>query len=443
MKHYSIHAFTALIMAFFALPTYAQEPIQWNLKQCIDYAIENNLSLKKADNQIQQDKLNKQTKQWSRLPSVDANASQGWNWGRSPSPIDNRYSNVRSANTNFGLSTNLPLFTGLELPNQYALSKIQLKASLADLAKAKEDLSIQVTNSYIQVLFNQEICEVARHQVELSQEQLDMGRAKYELGKLSYAELTELESRLKQDEMQYVETRNNYQLALLDLSQLLELPTPDNFRILPLDEHVYQQKLSPPDQIYVQALQDKPVILAAQLRSEGAKKNIRLAQSGFMPKLSFNASISSGYYSVQGRDAEGFRHQLSNNLSKYVGFSLSIPIFNRMNTINQVRSAKIDFNNQRIQLEEQKKGLYKEIQQAWYSATAAQTKFDASSVALDANRQSFELIKEKYELGKANNLEFNEAKLSLMKAESDLIQAKYNYLLRTKILNFYKGEPIE
>ncbi|MGL5262657.1 MAG: TolC family protein, partial [Bacteroides sp.] len=274
-------------------------------------------------------------------------------------------------------------------------------------------------------------------------EQLDMGRAKYELGKLSYAELTELESRLKQDEMQYVETRNNYQLALLDLSQLLELPTPDNFRILPLDEHVYQQKLSPPDQIYVPALQDKPVILAAQLRSEGAKKNIRLAQSGFMPKLSFNASISSGYYSVQGRDAEGFRHQLSNNLSKYVGFSLSIPIFNRMNTINQVRSAKIDFNNQRIQLEEQKKGLYKEIQQAWYNATAAQTKFDASSVALDANRQSFELIKEKYELGKANNLEFNEAKLSLMKAESDLIQAKYNYLLRTKILNFYKGEPIE
>ncbi|MGL5261250.1 MAG: TolC family protein, partial [Bacteroides sp.] len=156
MKHYAIHAFTALIIASLALPIYAQEPIHWNLKQCIDYAIENNLSLKKADNQIQQDKLNKQTKQWSRLPSVDANASQGWNWGRSPSPIDNRYSNVRSANTNFGLSTNLPLFTGLELPNQYALSKIQLKASLADLAKAKEDLSIQVTNSYIQVLFNQE-----------------------------------------------------------------------------------------------------------------------------------------------------------------------------------------------------------------------------------------------------------------------------------------------
>lgn len=443
MKLYKLKYTTIVALLLLSWSAQAQEVTRWNLKQCIDYAIANNLTIKQAGNQVQQEKLTKETNKWSRLPSVDGSVSQGWNWGRSPSPIDNSYTDIRTANTSFGLSTNVPLFTGLQIPNQYALSKLNLKASMADLEKAKEDLSINVTSRYIQVLFTYEIREVAKHQVELSREQLDTGQAKFDLGKISNAELAELQSRLKQDEMQYVETNNNYKLALLDLSQLLELPTPDNFEISPIAGDLRFYQLTPPDEIYQSAILYKPGIQAAQLRTQGAQKSIRLAQSGFMPKLSFSASLGSGYYSVQGRESDGFRHQLSNNLSKFVGFSLSIPIFNRMNTINQVRSAKVSFNTQLIQLEEQKKVLYKEIQQAWYSATAAQSKYEASIVALDANHESFSLMKEKYELGKANNIEFNEAKLNLMKAESDLIQAKYDYLFRTKVLNFYKGIPIE
>ncbi|HJD92587.1 TolC family protein [Bacteroides coprosuis] len=434
-----------IIAAFLFLftATFAQEPISWNLKECIDYAIENNLTIKQADNAIEENKLTKETNKWARLPNLNGNVSQGWNWGRSASPVDNSYTDIKTSNANFGLSTSVPLFTGLEIPNQYALAKLNLKAAIADLKKAKEDLSINVTSKYIQVLFNQEITKVAENQITLSQEQLDRGTEQYNLGKLSKAELAELKSRLKQDEMQFVEAQNNYKIALLDLTQLLELPSPDFFGIQPLDGDLGFDNLTAPTEIYESALLFKPQIEAAQLRSESAKRSIKLAQSGFMPKLSFSANIGSGYFTIQGQDSEAFRRQLSNNLNKYVGFSLSVPIFNRFATRNQVRAAKLSLNNQLIQLEDQKKTLYKEIQQAWYSATAAEAKFQASKSAQEANNESFTLMKEKYEVGKANNIEFNEAKINLMKAESDLIQAKYEYLFRTKILNFYKGEPIE
>ena len=153
--------------------------------------------------------------------------------------------------------------------------------------------------------------------------------------------------------------------------------------------------------------------------------------------------MGSGYYYVQGRSAKNLGEQASDNLNKYIGFSLSVPIFNRFSTRNQVRNARLGLNNQLLQLENEKKILYKEIQQAWYNATAAETKHLSSQTALGASSESFLLIKEKYELGQSNNLEFNEAKVNLMKAESDNLQAKYEYLFRVKILNFYKGQMID
>ncbi|WP_018108222.1 TolC family protein [Bacteroides propionicifaciens] len=415
----------------------------WSLKDCIDYAIANNIAIKQAQNKIEQNKLTKDTRKWARLPDLNASAGQNWSWGRSPSPIDNSYSDVRSMNINYSIATSAPIFTGLEIPNQYALAKLDLKASVEDLNKAKEDLSINVTSQYVQVLFNQELEGIAQQQVDLSKEQLNRGSELYKVGKLSIAELAELKSRVMQDELRHVETKNNYNLALLDLSQMLELTTPEGFSIVPMDGPLTFEPLTAPDIIYQNALLFKPQILAAQFRYQGAQKSIRIAQSGYMPKLSFNANMGSGYYYVQGRSAKNLGEQASDNLNKYIGFSLSVPIFNRFSTRNQVRNARLGLNNQLLQLENEKKILYKEIQQAWYNATAAETKHLSSQTALGASSESFLLIKEKYELGQSNNLEFNEAKVNLMKAESDNLQAKYEYLFRVKILNFYKGQMID
>lgn len=443
MKTFTLNKITTLLICLMCSTWAMGQNAAWSLKDCIDYAIANNIAIKQAQIKIEQNKLTKDTRKWARLPDLNASAGQNWSWGRSPSPIDNSYSDVRSMNINYSISTSAPIFTGLEIPNQYALAKLDLKASVEDLNKAKEDLSINVTSQYVQVLFNQELEGIAQQQVDLSKEQLNRGSELYKVGKLSIAELAELKSRVMQDELRHVETKNNYDLSLLDLSQMLELTTPEGFSIVPIEGAINFEPLTAPDIIYQNALLFKPQILAAQLRYQGAQKNIRIAQSGFMPKLSFNANIGSGYYYVQGRSAKNLGQQASDNLNKYIGFSLSVPIFNRFTTRNQVRNARLGLNNQLLQLENEKKVLYKEIQQAWYNATAAETKHLSSQTALSASSESFLLIKEKYELGQSNNLEFNEAKVNLMKAESDNLQAKYEYLFRVKILNFYKGQMID
>ena len=264
------------------------------------------------------------------------------------------------------------------------------------------------------------------------------------MGKASESEWREAQSRVAQDQLSAVQADNNYRLALLDLSQLLELPSPDNFSIVSpeLEGDNFIGTLTSPTDIYNQALLIKPSIKAAQYRLEGAARNIRIAQSAYYPQLSFGGGLSTNYYKVSGRDNAGFGSQLQDNFSQYFGLSLSVPIFNRLSTRNRVRSARVQQTALNWQLEESKKTLYKEIQQAYYNAVGAESQYRSSLAADTAAQASFKLTKEKYVNGKANATEYNEARTNWMKAVSDRIQAKYDYLFRTKILDFYKGIPL-
>lgn len=416
---------------------------QWNLKQCIEYAIEHNLTIKQQEAAKDESAVDLNTAKWSRLPDLNGSASHSFNFGRSLQ-MDNTYQQLNTQNTGLNLSTSIPLFTGMQIPNQIALSKLNLKAAVEDLNKAKEDISIQVTSAYLQVLFNEELAKVAHEQVTLSEEMLKQKTAFFKVGKASEAELYEAKSRAAQDQLSAVQTDNEYRLALLDLSQLLELPTPEGFGIVSpsIDEDKDFSILTSPADIYSEALLIKPSIKAAQYRVEGAQKSIRIAQSGYYPQLSLGAGIATSYYNVSGRENGNFGSQLRDNFSQYIGLSLNIPIFNRFSTRNQVRKARIQQTTLNWQLEDAKKALYKEIQQAYYNAVNAESKFESSRTADEAAKASFNLMKEKYANGKATSTEFNEARTNWLKAVSDRIQAKYDYLFRTKILDFYKGVPL-
>ena len=382
------------------------------------------------------------------MPNLNGSAGQSWNWGRTQTAIKDEatgdystvYVNTNSNSTNMSVSTSIPIFTGLEIPNQYALAKLNLKAAMADLEKAKEDISINIASAYLQVLFNKELHQVSLGQVELSKEQLARISRLAELGKASPAEVAEAKARVAQDEMNAVQADNNYQLALLDLSQLIELETPEGFTLSAPVVTLDLLPLTPPDEVYQTALTTKAAVQAAQYRLEGSKHSIRIAQSAFYPQLNLNGSLGTNYYSTIDRN---FSQQLQDNFSKYVGLSLSVPIFNRFSTRNRVRTARLQQENYALQLDNTKKTLYKEIQQAWYTALASESKYTSSSTAADASEESFRLMSEKYDNGKATAVEYNEAKQNLMKAQSDELQAKYEYLFRTKILDFYKGVPIE
>ena len=315
---------------------------------------------------------------------------------------------------------------------------------MEDLNKAKEDISIQVASAYLQVLFNEELVKVANEQLALSKEMLDQKTAFYKNGKASQAEWYEAKARVAQDELSAVQAENNRRLALLDLSQLLELPSPDDFGIVSpaVDSLTSLSIQTSPAEVYAEAVLTKPAIKAAQYRLEGADKNIRIAKGAYYPQLSFGAGISTSFYNVSGMENGNFGSQLRDNFSQYIGLSLSIPIFDRFSTRNRVRSARIQQHTYYWQLEESKKTLYKEIQQAYYNAVNAETQYRSSRTADEAAQASFLLMKEKYANGKANATEYNESRTAWMKAVSDRLQAKYDYLFRTKILDFYRGIPL-
>ena len=413
----------------------------WDLQRCITHAIEHNLSIKQKEAARNQSEVELNTAQWSRMPNLNGNIGQSFNFGRALQ-ADNTYGNRNTRNTNFSLGTNIPLFTGMQIPNNIALSKLNLKAATEDLAKAKEDISIQVASYFLQVLFNEELTKIARNQVALSQEQLDRKVAFFKNGKASEAEILEAKSRLAQDQLSLVQAENNHQLALLDLSQMLELPSPENFRISVPDIDGFTADLSMPEEVYAQAMMNKPAIKAAQYRLQGAEKSIKIAQSGYYPQLSFGAGIGTNYYHLSGIENAPFSTQWDQNMNKYLQFSLSIPIFNRFQTRNRVKSARIQHTALSWQLEESKKALYKEIQQAYYNALAAESKYKSSQSASESAEASFRLMSEKYANGKASATEYNEMRTAWMKALSDGVQAKYEFMYRSKILDFYKGVPL-
>lgn len=434
------HIFLIIAWSLTCFCLQAQEV--WDLQKCISYAIEHNLSIKRQEATLDQNKVDLNTAQWSRLPNVNGSVGQSFNFGRALQ-ADNTYGNRNTQSTNFSIGTNIPLFTGLQIPNNIALAKLNLKAAIEDLNKAKEDISIQVTSYYLQVLFNEELAKVAHNQVALSKEQLERKVAFFKNGKSSEAEVYEAKSRLAQDEMSAIQADNNYQLALLDLAQALELPTPEGFRIAAPQIEDITGTLSLPDDVYAQALLNKPSIKAAQYRLEGASKSIRIAQSGWFPQLNFSAGLSTNYYNISGIENASFSRQWHQNFNKYLQFSLSIPLFNRFETRNRVKSARIQRNALSWQLEESKKTLYKEIQQAYYNAIASEAKYKSSRTASEAAEATFKLMSEKYANGKATATEYNEMRTSWMKALSDHIQARYDYLFRSKILEFYQGVPLE
>ena len=413
----------------------------WDLQRCITHAIEHNLSIKLKEAARNQSEVELNTAQWSRMPNLNGNIGQSFNFGRALQ-ADNTYGNRNTRNTNFSLGTSIPLFTGMQIPNNIALSKLNLKAATEDLAKAKEDISIQVASYFLQVLFNEELTKIARNQVALSQEQLDRKVAFFKNGKASEAEILEAKSRLAQDQLSLVQAENNHQLALLDLSQMLELPSPENFRISVPDIDDFTAYLSMPEEVYAQAMMNKPAIKAAQYRLQGAEKSIKIAQSGYYPQLSFGAGIGTNYYHLSGIENAPFSTQWDQNMNKYLQFSLSIPIFNRFQTRNRVKSARIQHTALSWQLEESKKALYKEIQQAYYNALAAESKYKSSQSASESAEASFRLMSEKYANGKASATEYNEMRTAWMKALSDGVQAKYEFVYRSKILDFYKGVPL-
>ena len=431
------------LMSLGATSSFAQK--QWTLPECIDYAIEHNISLKQRENTRRQNEVSLNTAKNSRLPDLNAGISENLGFGRSLG-MDNTYSKNNTSNTSFQISTSVPILTGNRIENTIKLNQLNLEASTADLEKARNDIRTQIAQQYIQIVYDTEILAVAKRQIGIDSLQLYRLQEMERNGKATLTEVLQQQSTMEQSRLTATQAENTYRLDLLALTQLLELPSPEGFSIvIPTLPNNYGSLINVnPEIIYQEAIAVKPEVQAEQLRLKASDANILIAKSAKYPTLSFNAGLGTNYYKTLNGNykQDSFGSQIKNNFSQSLGLQLNVPIFNRYATRNSIKSASIDKENQQLALDNVKKTLYKEIQQVYYNTIAAEAKYKSSLQAEVTSKDAFNLTQSKYENGKATITEFNESKNNMMKAESDLVQARYQLIYQKALIDFYRGKEL-
>jgi len=432
-----------LTLAALALAGSIRAQQGWTLDRCIDYAIQNNIQIRQSDIAAQTRDVDLNSARSNRLPGVSASASQSWSFGRSLT-IDNTYANTNTASTSFSVGADMTLFAGGRISGNIENAKLGLEAAKSDLERIRDDVRVEVAQAFIQIVYNRSILDVARNQVTIDSMQVERLTELAAIGKASNAEVSSQKATLAQSQLSVTQAQNNLSMSILTLTQLLELPSPEGFDVIQPDADAIEFSIpDSPEDIYAQALEIKPAIKSEEIRLQQANNSIDIAKGGYYPTLSLSAGAGTGYYTSSNRNADNFGSQMKNNFGPHVGLNLSIPIFSRNNNRNSVRSAQLNMMNQEMQLDNVKKQLYKEIQQAYYNAVASKSRYESSQEVETSAQESFELVQAKYEGGKASITEFNESKNRLVTAQADVIKYRYEYLFNTALLEFYRNSSFE
>lgn len=434
MKRLGLMALVTAVFAFVA-NVQAQDK-KWNLKQCIDYAVRHNIEVRQSLNGIEKLRIERSSLKNSFLPDLNAGASQKFTFGRSLNQ-ENMYEDSNIQNSSFSLATEIPLFDGFKKSASISRNKFDVLAAEANRELIENNLSLKVTGCYFQILLNKEIYRIAQEQIRLTEEQAERTQLLIENGKVPQSQLYDVKAQLADEELTATEAHNSLRLSFLELIQLMELQGYDNFDIDSLDEEMTEMKSPDSESIYASALNCMPQIKQAYYSLQSSLKNIKIAKSGYYRTLSMGAGISTGYYYSGGAINRSFNLQFKNNMQKSIYFTLSIPIFDRFSTRNQIRTAGLEVDNARLSLENEKKSLFKEIEKAYLDAMAAFEKYESTTKAVAANQEAHRYALEKYDAGKSAVYEYSEIKMKLADALSRQSQAKYTYLLKERILAFY------
>lgn len=437
--------FFGIISIFAGTAGYAQET--WSLQKCIEYALENNIQIKQQalNNEYTQNQVN-QAKS-DRLPNLNAGLSNNLNFGRSLG-YDNTYKNVNSSQYNGYLSTDITLWNGFTLQNTIKQREFDLQAAIQDFQKAKEDIMLNIAASYLEILFAEELEQVSLTQIEVTRQQIARTQQLVDAGSLARGALLEIEAQLAREELQLVNNQNSVQLSYLTLYQFLELPIAESFKIEKprLPEIKANVTMANSFDVYKNAMQLRPEIKAAQMRVESARRQLDIAKGTAYPSLSFGANYYNLYndkYTDLTGESISFGDQLKNNKRYSMGLTLNIPIFNKFQVKNGVANAILQISDYEYRLQSAGNVLRKEIEQAYTNALASLNRYISSEKAVKSTEEAFRYTEEKFNVGMINSVEYNQSKNNLTVAQSELLQARYEYIFRTKILDFYNGIPIE
>lgn len=465
----------SLLIIFFIGDVNGQVKV-WGLEDCISYALENNIQVQQSEISQQISQQDVKASKYNLLPDLNGFASHGWNFGQSIDPFTNQFATTRVRNNSFSLSTNFTIFNGFRKYNTIKRNNAQLKAAGYDLERMKNDISLNVANAYLRILFNKEVVKNANNQLNVTQIQIDRISKQVEAGSLPEGALKDIEAQKSTEELQKVNAENDLRLSKINLAQLLRLENVEEFEVGSPDLSSFQEvsRLISTSALYATALEVMPQVKSAEYNLYSAEKSTAIARSAYYPSLSFRGSLGSGFsgnnrefagnsdtlilptgdFTEIGNesvlretfipifDDKSFGDQLGDNFNRSISFSLSIPLFNGMTSRTNVQRAKLQFRNAELALENVKIQLRQDIETAHNDAVAALKRYQAAEKSVSALEISFKYIEKRFNVGLINSFEFNNEKNRLNNARSELLQAKYNYIFSTKVLDFYQGKAL-
>ncbi|MFA5972091.1 MAG: TolC family protein [Lentimicrobiaceae bacterium] len=467
-----------LIISCLVLITSVKGQDVWTLEKCVEYALSNNIQIKQQMLQVKSGQATVLQDQLTLLPSLNGFAMHGYNWGKTVDRYTNQFATQRVQTDNFYLSSSLTLFDGFQKINQIKQSKMDLEAANYDNDKFMDDITLGIATGYLQILFYKELLKTAENQLQATDLQVARLQKMVTAGALAVGDLYNIQAQRATENVQVVDSRNNLDLAYLTLAQMLDLPSTDNFEIeTPELELGAQPSLTAmPEQVYGFALENQPMIKSAEYRLKSSEYMLNQSKGSLLPSLSLQGSLGTGYsgaasqvidsYIPAGTQVIGFvdlpggsqdvyalkydpvwkdntfSNQVSDNVNKSLSFNLSIPIFNGWSSRTAISKAKLNVENAKYNLDLKKLELRKTIQQAYADAKAALNKYYSSITGVEAAKESFRYAEEKFTVGTLNSVDYNNAKINFEKAESSLLQAKFEFIFKTTVLDFYMGKPI-
>ena len=469
-----------VVLVLSGLSSFGQQAKKvWTLRELVDYAVSSNLTLKRSNYGVRNSEINYTQSKMAMLPSLNANANYGFNWGRNIDPSTNLFVEQRINSINASLSSSLLLWNGFRLFYAMKQSEVELEAANQDLIKARNDVILNVITLYLTVVFNKELYANAEYQLKSTSEQLERTRKLVEAGALPRADALNLEAQHATNELNLIQRENALNLTFLQLKQALQLPASTEMDVELLNVDLNDPAINKSaEEIFEIAVLSMPEIRAARLRQKSSEHALRSTRGNYYPRLSLNGSLSTLYSSARqeaivesstivpteigyllNNPAElvyrnvpeyefsyhtvGYSEQFKNNLGKGLGFNLQIPIFNGLQTRSAVQRAAINRNLANITLLENENMLRQSVETAYNDALAASKTYQSAQKQVSARDEAYRMTKQRYELGAVNFVEYQVAENDLFQAQSDLLRAKYDFIFRKKILDFYQGLPLE
>jgi len=435
-------SFKLLTLLLLLAPLSVSAQQRWSLQRCVEYAWENNLSIKQQELNIEQSENNLAQSKLNYIPSVSTSLSHSMNWGRSVNMndlqiIQNKLSQTTSASGRLTIN----LFEGFLKGNEVKSNSVVRDISVQEVDRLKNNISIEIARSYLQILLSKEIVKSATESQNSVEAQVERTKKMVEQGSVAYSSLLEIEAQLASERVQLVNAKNQLSAALLTLTQLLDLENSvTGFDIEETNvDHLAKDFSGENINNLFESSTNLPQIKIAELSLQNSNIQLDIAKGRAMPTLSFNAGYGSHYSDSQ---TETFFEQFKDNRNPSMSFSLSIPIFSNYRIRTGINNAKIAVQKAEIDVRSSRQLLYKEIQQSSNDASASYERYRASETNVKAMQESFRYVQEKFELGVLNATDYTVARTNLFKATSDYHQSKYQYVFQLKILDFYRGVPI-